>query len=58
MNTCVKCLKGLDIPVVGREDLEPTVSLDESDEDLYDIETEEYYRDVHHLLYDDPLEDK
>lgn len=58
MNTCVKCLKGLDIAVVGREDLAPQFQEDASDEDAFDVEGEDYYRDISHLMYDDPIEDK
>ena len=58
MNTCVKCLKGLNIPVSGRTDLaEQLMVADESDEDLYDTDTEDYYKDVMKLMYDNPMED-
>jgi len=58
MNTCLKCLKGLDITVIGREDLAPHFQEDASDEDAFDAEGEEFYKDVNHLMYDDPLEDR
>ena len=34
LNTCTKCLKGLGIPTVGREDLDPC----ESTEEWFDTE--------------------
>jgi hypothetical protein len=58
MNTCLKCLKGLDITVIGREDLAPQFQEDASDDDAYDKETEDFYKDVSHLMYDDPIEDR
>ncbi len=33
MNTCMKCLQGLNIPTIGREDLNPY----EVDDDEYDV---------------------
>jgi len=56
VNTCNKCLKGLSIPVTGRSDLaEQLKSQDEADDDLYDLDTEDYYRDVMRLMYDDVI---
>ncbi len=54
MNTCIKCLKGLDIPVVGNAKTLPFEE-QENDEDLYDQQTEEMY--INNLMYSNPMEE-
>jgi hypothetical protein len=60
MNTCVKCLKSLGIPTVGRDDLaKHAVVEDIADDDLYDQDAEdEFERDVHKLIFDDTVGDE
>lgn len=41
MDTCNKCLDGLDIPTRGRPDLNPLEQGDDVDIDVFDIEDEE-----------------
>lgn len=53
MNTCMKCLKDLEIPVVGNAKTLPFQ--EEESDDLYDQETEEQL--LHNLMYDNPLEE-
>lgn len=38
LDMCMKCLDGLDIEVVGRNDLSPYEEVDASDDEYYDIE--------------------
>ena len=59
MNTCVKCLDGLGIPVKGRTELAPKVIVEDvADDILYDnVAERQYYRDVQALIYDDNFDE-
>lgn len=43
MNTCQKCLEGLDIPTRGRPDLNPFESIDDEDFDNVEDDNEDLF---------------
>lgn len=59
MNTCKRCLDGLGIETVGRDDLAPQNTVeDDLADDMVDTQGEwEFQEDIHRLLSDDFVND-